>query len=532
MTVLAFIFVIGILVFIHELGHFLVAKWKGVRVEKFSLGFGKKLLGFTAGETEYLISLLPLGGYVKLYGEGGEGNLVIEDVMPNSKADKIGFKPGDKILKIDDIDLASFPTWKELANTLRTNNEKEYIFEIDRQDEKIQINSMAESLDGLNVFSEKEYPRSFSNKSIASRLMIVVAGPFMNFLLPFLFLPIVFLIGISVPAYLESAPVVGYVEPNSAASKAGFEKGDVVKEINGKAIKSWRDLNITFQSNPDIPLTVVVNRNGTTKSIEFKSSPSSQGVVEVGISEPLEAKIGDVIEGSPAAQSGALRKGDQILAANGKKITDWYQMSSIIRDSGEKEISLLVKRGDKQFNVSLIPKIIEGGTYPAIGITPEREQLLKKYGFIDAIIEGIKEAAKLIFEVTVLLFSFLFKLITGKISLGTAGKSLAGPLLIAKVSGSAAESGLASLMQFTAFISINLAIINLFPIPMLDGGHVLYLAIESIKRKPLSQRTLEISQRIGFTLLIFIMFVAIFNDITRLKGSIIESLGRVLEAFR
>ena len=127
MTLLAFIFVIGILVFIHELGHFLVAKWKGVRVEKFSLGFGKKLVGFRAGETEYLISLLPLGGYVKLYGEGGEGNLIVEDVTPGSKADKIGFKPGDKLLKIDDIDLASFPTWKELANTLRTNNEKEYI---------------------------------------------------------------------------------------------------------------------------------------------------------------------------------------------------------------------------------------------------------------------------------------------------------------------------------------------------------------------------------------------------------------------
>ncbi|MBI4228441.1 MAG: RIP metalloprotease RseP [Deltaproteobacteria bacterium] len=532
MTVLAFIFVIGILVFIHELGHFLVAKWKGVRVEKFSLGFGKKLVGFRRGETEYLVSLLPLGGYVKLFGEGGEGSHVIEDVIPGSKADKIGFKPGDKILKIDDIDLASFPTWRELENTLRTNNEKEYIFEIERLDDRITIKSMADSLGGLKVFSEKEYPRSFSNQSIISRLMIVIAGPFMNFVLPFLFLPIVFLIGISVPAYLESSPVVGYVEPNSAASKAGFEKGDVVIEVNGKGINTWRDLNITFQSNPDIPLNILVNRNGDMKSIEFKSSPSSQGIVQVGISEPLEAKIGDVIEGSPASRSGALQKGDQILAVDDEKITDWYQMSSIIRDSKGKEVSLLVKRGDTQFKINITPEIIEGSNYAAVGITPEREQILKKYGFIDSIIEGIKEAAKLIFEVTVLLFSFLYKLITGKISLGTAGKSLAGPLLIAKVSGSAAESGIASLMQFTAFISINLAIINLFPIPMLDGGHVLYLAIESIKRKPLSQRTLEISQRIGFTLLIFIMFMAIFNDITRLKGSIIESLSRILEAFR
>lgn len=532
MTLLAFIFVIGILVFIHELGHFLVAKWKGVRVEKFSLGFGKKLMGFRSGETEYLVSMLPLGGYVKLYGEGGEANHIIEGVTPGSEADKAGFKPGDKILRIDDIDLASFPTWKELASTLRTNNEREYIFQLERQEERIKIKSMAGNLDGLKVFSEKEYPRSFSNKSIIDRLMIVVAGPFMNFLLPFLFLPIVFLIGISVPAYLENAPVVGYVEPDSAANKAGFKKGDIVREINGKKVETWRDLNITFQSNPDIPLDVVVSRDGATKSIEFKAAPSSQGIVEVGMSEPLEAKIGSVIDGSPASESGALQKGDQILAVNGKRITDWYEMSSMIRDSREKEITLIVKRKDKDLSVSLIPRTIEGGTYPAIGVTPEREQILKKYGFLDAIIEGTKEAAKLIFEVTVLLFSFLFKLFSGQISLGTAGKSLAGPLLIAKVSGSAAESGLASLMQFTAFISINLAIINLFPIPMLDGGHVLYLTIESIKRKPLSQRTLEISQRIGLTVLIFIMFVAIFNDITRLKGSIIESLSRVLETFR
>jgi len=206
--------------------------------------------------------------------------------------------------------------------------------------------------------------------------------------------------------------------------------------------------------------------------------------------------------------------------------------ATTIRNNANKEIVLLVNRDDKQLVVKITPETIEGSNQAAIGITPERDQILKKYGFFEAIFEGIKEAAKLIIEVIVLLFSFLYKLITGQISLGTAGKSLAGPLLIAKISGSAAESGLASLLQFTAFISINLAIINLFPIPMLDGGHVLYLTIESIKRKPLSQRTLEISQRIGLTFLIFIMFIAIFNDITRLKGSIIESISRILEAFR
>ncbi len=135
----------------------------------------------------------------------------------------------------------------------------------------------------------------------------------------------------------------------------------------------------------------------------------------------------------------------------------------------------------------------------------------------------------MIIEVVTLLFGFLYKLVTGKIALGTAGKSLAGPILIAKVSGSAAETGIAPLLQFTCFISINLAVINLFPIPMLDGGHVLYLAIEAIKKKPLSQRSLEISQRIGLTLLIFIMFLAIYNDISRVKGDIVNSVNKIFQ---
>ncbi|MFQ5788396.1 MAG: RIP metalloprotease RseP, partial [Thermodesulfobacteriota bacterium] len=420
----------------------------------------------------------------------------------------------------------------ELENTLNTNNEKEYIFSIERNEKRIKLKSMAENLEGLSAYSEKEYPRSFSNQSIISRLLIVVAGPFMNFFLPFIFLPLVFIIGISVPAYLESSPVIGFVEPDSAAGKAGFQKGDKVIEVNGKKIKNWRDLNIKFQSNPDVPLNVTVERNGIPETIEFIASPSSQGIVEVGLAEPLEAKVGSVIDGSPAAQKGELKKGDQILSINGNKVSDWYDMASIIRNNANKEITLLVNRDDKQLEVKITPETIEGSNQAAIGITPERDQILKKYGLFEAIFEGIKEAAKLIIEVIILLFSFLYKLITGQISLGTAGKSLAGPLLIAKVSGSAAESGLASLLQFTAFININLAIINLFPIPMLDGGHVLYLSIESIKRKPLSQRTLEISQRIGLTFLIFIMFIAIFNDITRLKGSIIQSISRILEAFK
>jgi regulator of sigma E protease len=353
----------------------------------------------------------------------------------------------------------------------------------------------------------------------------------MNLALPFLLLPIVFMIGIKVPAYLDNAPVIGYIEKDSPASQAGFQKGDKILEIDGKDIDTWRDANIAFQSNPDSILKVKVQRDGNIKDLEIKSQSSPEGLVAVGLGEPINAIIGNILDGSPAEKAG-LKKGDKILSINAKDVSDWYQMASIIREKANQEITLVIDRDNKRLDIKVTPEPMQKSSQGAIGITPYRDETLKKYGFFESIVQGIKEAAKLVAEVTVLLLTFLYKLITGKISLGAAGKSIAGPILIAKVSGSAAEGGLASLLQFTAFISINLGLINLFPIPMLDGGHILYLGIESIRRRPLSQRTLDICQRVGFTFLIFIMVLAIYNDLSRLKGSIIESLSRVLEAFK
>ncbi len=530
-VILAFLFVIGILVFIHELGHFIMAKWSGVKVEKFSLGFGKRILGFRRGETEYLISMLPLGGYVKMYGEGGEGAFIIDSVDPGSQAEKAGFKSGDKIVSVDDINLTSFSKWRELEFTLSANPEQEHTFVVERDERKLKLRVNREGLDGLKAFSEKDYPRSFSNQSIAKRFKIVFAGPFMNLALPFLLLPIVFMLGITVPGYLEKAPVIGYVEKDSPTSQAGFQKGDKILKIEGKNIDTWRDANIAFQSNPDSILKVEVERGGDIKYLEIKSQSSPEGLVATGLGEPIKAAIGSIIDGSPAERAG-FKKGDKILSINNKEVSDWYQMASIIREKPNQEITLTIERDNKRLEIKVTPEPMQGSSQGAIGITPYRDEILKKYGFFESIVQGVKEAAKLVAEVTILLLTFLYKLITGKISLGAAGKSLAGPILIAKVSGSAAEGGLASLLQFTAFISINLGLINLFPIPMLDGGHILYLAIESIRRRPLSQRTLEICQRVGFTFLIFIMVLAIYNDLSKLKGSIIESLSRLFEAFK
>ncbi|MCZ6791657.1 MAG: RIP metalloprotease RseP [Candidatus Dadabacteria bacterium] len=530
-AIIAFIFVIGVLVFIHELGHFLVAKWSGVRVEKFSLGFGKKLFGFTRGETEYLICLLPLGGYVKMYGEGVEGNFIVDKVDSGSNAERTGFKSGDRIISIDGLELKSFERWKQLEAVLENEPLREFEFVIERDGKNIEITSTAQDLEGSDNYSEKEYPRGFSNQSIINRLLIVVAGPFMNFLLPFILLPIVFMIGISVPAYLERSPVIGQIANGSPAEEAGFLVGDKILEIEGKEVSDWRDVNIELQTNPDVLLDIKVDRGGETIAIPIKATATPEGLVALGFGEPVLAKVGGVMDGTPA-DNAELEKGDKILEINGQPIADWNEMASVIQKNANKELTMLIERGESVFDIQITPEPLGENGAGAIGIQVYTDEIIKKYGFFESIYNGVKEAANMIIEVVVLLFGFLYKLVTGKIALGAAGKSLAGPILIAKISGAAAEAGFAQLLQFTCFISINLAIINLFPIPMLDGGHVVYLTIEAIKRKPLSQRSLEISQRIGLTVLIFIMFFAIYNDISRVKGDIVNSLSKVVNIFK
>ena len=403
--------------------------------------------------------------------------------------------------------------------------------DIERDGEKTVILANSDGIEGIEGYTEEEYPRGFSNKSIFSRFLIVIAGPMMNFLLPFIFLPLVFFIGISVPAYLEKSPVVGYISPGSPAYESGFKINDKIISINGKKTTTWRDANIGFQSNPDSTVNVEVERGGFVKDLSLKTVASKEGIVHVGLAEPIEAKVGEVIPGSPAQKIG-LQRGDKVVEINNQKIADWENMAEIIRQNANKEINLEIERDGKLLDFTTTPEINPQSNQGAIGITLYREEITKKYGIIESITKGVAEAAKMIIEVTVIFFGFLFKLVTGKIALSTAGKSIAGPLFIAKISGAAAESGIAQLLQFTSFISINLAIINLFPIPMLDGGHILFLLIEKIKGKSLSNKTLEITQRVGFSVLIFIMFLAVYNDVSRLSGDIMSPIVKLINMFK
>ncbi|HSG31068.1 MAG TPA: RIP metalloprotease RseP [Thermodesulfobacteriota bacterium] len=526
-TVLGFLFVIGVLVFIHELGHFLVAKWSGVRVEKFSLGFGKKLFGFRRGETEYQVSMLPLGGFVKMYGETGEGCIIVEDIKEGSKAEKLGLISGDKIMKIDGNELKEFSTWKSLLHRLKTSDKTEHEYLVERDDDRIRLNGSLEDIDGMNAFSEKEYSRGFSNQPLLNRFLIVIAGPAMNFLVPFVFFPMVFLLGIEQPAYLDKVPEVGYIQPESEAQKAGFEIGDRILKINNKPVNTWKEATIAFQINPDSLLSVTVDRAGTEKELSVKAIAGNQGVVSIGVLEPLDAVVGNVGPGTPAKDAG-LQKGDKIIQIDDVKINDWYQMSAAIKKRGDKESTFIILRDDKELSIQITPALKENDQ-GQIGIGPLQEQTVQKYGLFKSITKGMLKAYHDIIEITELLFGFLYKLITGAIPLSTAGKTIAGPLLIAQVSGAAAESGWATLLQFTSFISINLAIINLFPIPMLDGGHVVYIGLEAVRRRPLSEKAMEYSQKVGFTFLILLMFLAVFNDVSRLKNDIIKPFKKAAE---
>lgn len=522
-TILAFVFVIGILVFFHELGHFLLAKRSGVRVEKFSLGFGPRLLSFTRGETEYMVCALPLGGYVKMYGEGTERNVIVE----NAGAGESGLRPGDRITGIEGIDLKEHGSWKEILGRLEGERE----FRVERDGGILGVSLDRSSLGGVEAYCDGEYRRGFSSKSLLDRFLIVAAGPAMNFVIPFFFMPLAFMFGISVSGHLESPPDVTYVEKDSPARASGFAVGDRILRVNGKKVGTWRDVEMIVHSNPDSLLEFEVQSGAEKKTLALRGKVSPEGRVETGFARPVAPVVAEVSAGRPAHRAG-IRPGDRIKTIDGVNILSWHQLSDAIAESGGRPLDFTVSRDGKDVSVSVAAEM-DGtlGRY-LVGIAPRTETVTRKYGFFESIVRGVGEAARMTVEITVLFFGFLFKLVTGNITLATAGKTVAGPLLIAKVSGSAAQSGISNLLQFTSLISVNLALINLLPIPMLDGGHLLYMGIEKIRRRPLGTRTLEITQRAGFSFLIFIMAVALYNDVLRMREDIFSQFDRLFDLFR
>lgn len=445
-VVFNFIIVLGILIFFHELGHFIVARLCGVGVEKFSLGFGPRILGKTVGRTEYRISIVPLGGYVKMLGEEPDAPLPPEDI-----------------------------------------------------------------------------PYSFTHKHVAKRALIVAAGPMFNILLAILiFVGVLYFVGIP-----SIRPVVRHVEHNSAAQQAGIHTGDFIQSINGRQVAAWEDIEQAVIKCKGDPLNFEIKRNDDTiamrvvpQSVDAKNIYGEDiTYYDIGIQgyPQVKAIVGEIRQGMPAEKAG-LQQGDQIVAIDDEPIELWEQMYDKVTTSKGKTLKFTIQRGDETLIKQITPVevkdeatvSVDAKSYK-IGVGPidpvlEKDKITLDVGFVEAISKGAAQT----WWVVKITGQFLVKLAQQKVSKDAIG----GPIRIAFLADQQARAGLVQLLYFIAAISVNLAVINLIPIPVLDGGHILFFAIEAIQRKPVSVRVREMAQQVGVFLLILLMIFVLYNDIS------------------
>ncbi|KJS29293.1 MAG: hypothetical protein VR64_20895 [Desulfatitalea sp. BRH_c12] len=445
-SVFLFIVVLGILIFFHELGHFLVARLFGVGVEKFSLGFGPRIFGKTIGRTDYRLSLVPLGGFVKMVGD-----------EPDAPLD------------------------------------------------------------------EKDLPYSFTHKHVAKRSLIVAAGPLFNVLLA-----VLIFIGVFYFSGLPSIrPVARGLDNNGPAQQAGIRAGDWIETIDGQPVTSWRDIDKAVADSAGEALTVKVVRQG--EPLTFTVKPKKVGTKDLygdntsyydlgmqGYAE-LKAVVGRTDPDMPAHKAG-LEKGDRITAINGKPVENWAEMHAAISSSDGATLNVTIQRGQNQFDVEITPAEVKETdamgvrkTAYRIGIMPpdpilEEDRMTVDIGIGGAVARGLDQTWVVVKETG----RFFVKLAERKVP----AEAIGGPIRIALLANQQAQEGVVALLFFIAIISVNLAVINLVPIPVLDGGHLLFFAIEAVMRKPLSVRARETAQQVGVFLLILLMIFVFYNDIS------------------
>src|SRR5512134_621286 len=439
-----FLVVLGILVAFHELGHFLAARWVGVKVLKFSLGFGPKLFGRQMGETEYLLSAIPLGGYVKLFGE-----------------------------------------------------------------------------DETEVMTPDDRRRSFVHQSLWGKVLIVAAGPGFNFILAYLIFAAWLSTGytLPVPSFKDIAPEIEAVAADSPAAKAGLMVGDHIKKINGRDIATRVELFDAAAKGKGAALTLEIVRDGRTETLTItpiptpgQTSKDEDAGYYLGIEE-VPPVVNEVVPGKPAAAAG-FKEGDRVLSIEGTPIHTWTQMTGLVKESPGKMLHVDVLRDGRRISLTVTPSAetatVNGQSVQVgkIGIAGPDRSLMKSSTPIAALYDGLEATWKWS-ELTVI---GLYKMIVGDIS----SKNIGGPLTIAKISGEAAAQGPSNVIFLIALLSINLGVLNLLPIPILDGGHLLFFLIEGILRKPLGERQRELAQQVGLVLLVGVMIFAFWNDLERI----------------
>ncbi len=446
-TVFHFIVAIGVLVSIHEFGHFWVARKVGVKVLRFSIGFGKVIFSYqkTANSTEYVLSAIPLGGYVKMVDER-EGEVSKEDL-----------------------------------------------------------------------------PFAFNKQSLLARSAIVAAGPVFNLLLAVVLFWAVFIIG-----QTGMRPVVGEIQVGTLASEAGFSEGDEILEINGDSAPTWSEaMELLFSSamQGERNINVLVKNGDDIEQLhklqlaENDAESPEKLYKKLGLTPwtpTLKPIIGKVIENSPA-QAAGLQTGDLIISADKEFMNDWVQWVKFIKSRPDKSIQLTIERQGVRLSMVIVPEKIETETTSfgriGAGVDVPKElinSLRVTYSLppFDAFIAALDKTW--FYSTTTV--EMMGKMLIGKAS----AKNLSGPISIAKYAGQSAELGIVPFLKFIALVSISLGVLNLLPIPVLDGGHLMFFAIEAIKGSPVSESIQMYFQQAGMLMLMCLMFFAVFLDITRL----------------
>lgn len=432
-NVLAVIFVLGVMILIHELGHFLAAKHFDVRVDAFSFGFGPRLFGKTIGETDYRVCLLPVGGYVKMAGE----------------------QPGDE---------------------------------------------------------HSDDPREFMSKPRWQRLIIAVMGPAMNIILAVTLLVGLFMVRYERLAVQQQEPVIGDVEANSPAAQTGLVENDRIVAIDDKQNPTWEDVTMHIVASSGRPISLRVDRAGKQFGVTLTpTADPATGIGYTGWSEQVPIQLAEIAPGLPAEKAG-LKPGDVLLSVNSQPVRSRHKLPDTLQQSPGRPVTLEILRKNEKLTVSLTPvlhQVAEEGSAWRIGVSlmPKYEKIATRLSFREAVRESLDQNQKN----ATLIFQFLRGIVQRRMS----PKSLEGPIGIARLSGQAARHGFSDLILLMSAISLNLGIFNLMPIPILDGGVIVLLLLESLIRRDISLAVKERIVQVGFVFLMILFVFVIYNDIVK-----------------
>jgi regulator of sigma E protease len=431
-TILAFAFVLGVLVFVHELGHFLAAKRVGIRVLKFQLGFNPTVLSIRRGDTEYGLGALPLGGYVKMAGDN-------PDDVPTGRSDE------------------------------------------------------------------------FLSKSKWERFQVLIMGPAMNLLLAFALTALVLYQGVEMPVFQDQPVVVGSVPADSPAAKAGLQPGDRVIAVADHDVDTWEQFFLAIGARPNREVSLKVLRDGNliTKSVTPVVSQQGQSRFElgdIGVLPDVHPHVPSVVPGDPAEKAG-IKPDDVVLAVDGERITFSSQLKDAIAKRPNQPITFSLLRAGEPTTV--VVNSIKRGNNGWIGIGIQDQTKSIKPGAVEAL--GMSVSKNLEYA------GLIFETVWGLLTRETSPKQLMGPVAIAQMSGESAQLGWIALFSLMASLSLNLGILNLLPIPVLDGGHIFIMALEGLARRDFSVKVKEKMLLAGFVALMMLMAAVIYNDLTRIS---------------